>query len=92
MGRDDKDGYYCTICGGIPPDKITTRRILVDGKETGIDRLDWIIEEVRKMNISDDTVITEELLRQTKANNYIPTKKAKEYGEALLRAYKNPGG
>lgn len=74
------------------PDKITTRRILVDGIETGIDRLDWIIEEVRKMNISDDTVITEELLRQTKANNYIPTKKAKEYGEALLRAYKNTGG
>ena len=22
MGGDDKDGYYCSICGGIPPDKI----------------------------------------------------------------------
>ncbi len=35
MGGNDNDGYYCTICGGIPPDKITTRRINVDGKETG---------------------------------------------------------
>jgi hypothetical protein len=91
MGGDDKDGYYCTICGGIPPDKITTKKILVDGKETGIDQLDWIIAEVRKLNLSDDTVITEELLKRTKALNYVPTKKTKEYGEALLREYKNPG-
>jgi hypothetical protein len=62
MGGDDKDGYYCTICGGIPPDKISIKRILVDGKETGIDQLDWIIAEV-KLNLSDDTVITEELLK-----------------------------
>ena len=58
MSRNDQDGYYCTICGGIPPDKINIRQILVDGKETGIDKLDWIIAEVRKMDISDDTVIT----------------------------------
>ena len=47
MGGDDKDGYYCSICGGIPPDKITTKRILIDGKETGIDHLDWIFDEVK---------------------------------------------
>lgn len=91
MGGDEKDGYYCTICGGIPPDKISIKRVLVDGKETGIDQLDWIIAEVRKLNLSDDTVITEELLKRTKALNYVPTKKANEYGEALLREYKNPG-
>jgi len=22
MGGDAKDGYYCSICGGIPPDQI----------------------------------------------------------------------
>jgi hypothetical protein len=92
MGGDDKDGYYCTICGGIPPDKITTKKIQIDGKETGIDQLDWIIDEVKKLNLSDDTVITEELLKRTNALNYVPTKKTKEYGEALLREYKNPGG
>jgi hypothetical protein len=91
MGGNDQDGYYCTICGGIPPDRITIKQILVDGKGTGIDKLDWIIAEVRKLNLSDDTVITEELLKRTKALNYVPTKKSKEYGEALLREYKNPG-
>lgn len=91
MGGNDQDGYYCTICGGIPPDKINIRQILVDGKETGIDKLDWIIAEVRKLNLSDETVIIEELLKRTKALNYVPTKKAKVYGEALLKAYKNPG-
>ena len=63
MGGNDQDGYYCTICGGIPPDKINIRLILVDGKETGIDKLDWIIAEVRKLNLSDDIVITEEPLK-----------------------------
>ena len=91
MGGNDQDGYYCTICGGIPPDKINIRQILVDGKATGIDKLDWILAEVRKLNISDDTVIIEELLKRTKALNYVPTKKTKEYGEALLKEYKNPG-
>ncbi len=91
MDGDDKDGNYCTICGGIPPDKISIKRILVDGKETGIDRLDWIIAEVRRLNLTDDTMITEELLKRTKALNYVPTRKATEYGEALLREYKKQG-
>jgi hypothetical protein len=91
MGGNDKDGYYCTICGGIPPDKINIKHILVDSKATGIDKLDWILAEVRKLNLSDDTVITEELLKRTKALNYVPTKKTKEYGEALLLEYKNRG-
>ena len=90
MGGDDQEGSYCTICGGIPPDKITIRQILVDGKETGIDQLDWIITEVRKLNLSDDAIITEELLKRTKALNYVPTKKTREYGVALLSAYKQP--
>ncbi|MDD1712781.1 MAG: NAC family transcription factor [Methanoregulaceae archaeon] len=88
MGGNDQDGYYCTICGGIPPDKINIRQILVDGKATGIDKLDWILAEVRKLNLSDDAIITGELLRRTKVLNYVPTRKEKEYGEALLLEYK----
>ena len=91
MGGNDQDGYYCTICGGIPPDKITIRQILIDGKATGIDKLDWILAEVRKLNLSNDTIITEELLRRTRVLNYVPTKKSKEYGEALLLEYKKTG-
>jgi hypothetical protein len=88
MGGDDKDGYYCTICGGIPPDKISTKKIIVDGKETGIDQLDWIIDEVRKLHLSDETAIKDELLKRTKALNYVPTKKTGAYGEALLAEFK----
>jgi hypothetical protein len=91
MGGDDKDGSYCTICGGIPPDKISIKRILVDGKETGIDQLDWIIAEVKKLNLSDDTEIARELLKRTKVLNYVPTKKTLNYGDALLLEYKKPG-
>jgi len=91
MGGGETDGYYCTICGGIPPDKISIRRILVNGIETGIDRLDWIVAEVRKLNLSDDTAIIEELLKRTKALNYVPTKKAVAYGEALLKEYRDEG-
>jgi hypothetical protein len=88
MGGDDKDGYYCSICGGIPPDKIRTKKILVEGKETGIDQLDWIITEVKKLRLSDDAAITEELLKRTQALNYVPTKKKEAYGAALLDEYK----
>jgi hypothetical protein len=88
MGGDDKDGYYCSICGGIPPDKITTKRVLIDGKETGIDHLDWIFDEVKKLNLSDDAVLTDEIMKRVKKFNYMPTKKAGEYAVALLAEYK----
>jgi hypothetical protein len=88
VGGDDKDGYYCSICGGIPPDKITTKRILIDGKETGIDHLDWIFDEVKKLTLADDAVITAELLKRVKEFNYIPTKKTEVYASALLVEYK----
>jgi hypothetical protein len=88
MAGDDKDGYYCSICGGIPPDKIKTKKIMIDGKETGIDQLDWIIDEVKKLRLSDDAAIREELLKRTKVLNYVPTKKAEAYGGALLVEYK----
>jgi len=88
MGGDDKDGYYCSICGGIPPDKIKTKMILVEGKETGIDQLDWIVTEVRNLRLSDDAAITEELLKRMQALNYVPTKKKEAYGAALLAEYR----
>jgi len=88
MGGDDKNGYYCSICGGIPPDKITTKRILIDGKETGIDHLDWIFDEVKNLTLVDDTAITEELIKRVKEFNYVPTKKADLYAAALLMEYK----
>ena len=88
MGGDEKDGYYCTICGGIPPDQIKIRKIPIDGKETGIDRLDWILLDVANLNLTNDETITMEIIRRVQQFNYIPTKKMAEYRKALLREYK----
>ena len=88
MGGDDKDGYYCSICGGIPPDKITTKRVLIDGKETGIDHLDWIFSEVKKLDPDNDAVLAEELLKRVKEFNYVPTKKTEVYATALVEEYR----
>ncbi|MDD1701235.1 MAG: NAC family transcription factor [Methanoregula sp.] len=88
MGGDEKDGYYCSICGGIPPDRITTKRVLIDGKETGIDHLDWIFDEVKKLNLSDDAAISDALLTMVKQFNYVPTKKSEVYAAALFTEYK----
>ncbi|NMB77961.1 MAG: NAC family transcription factor [Methanomicrobiales archaeon] len=89
----DKDGAYCAICGGIPPDQIKIKRIPIDGKETGIDRLDWILQEVLNLNLSRDDEITDELVKRVQQFNYIPTRKMTEYRQALLQQYKmfNPG-
>ncbi len=88
MADDGKDGAYCSVCGGIPPDRITTKRIPIDGKDTGIDRLDWIFSEVAKLGLSDDTEISAELLKRVQKFNYVPTKKSAEYAEGLLAAFK----
>ncbi len=84
----DKDGDYCQVCGGISPGKIKTKRITINGQEIGIDRLDIIMDEVEALKLSDDDAITAELIRWTRIYNYVPTKKAADYGEALLREYK----
>ena len=91
MVENGNEGVYCSICGGIPPDRITTKRIPIDGKDTGIDHLDWIFAEVAKLGLTGDTEISEELLKRVKTFNYVPTKKTVEYAEGLLAAYKKRG-
>ncbi|HIJ05787.1 MAG: Uncharacterized protein XE11_0072 [Methanomicrobiales archaeon 53_19] len=81
------EGDYCTVCGGTPPDKILIKRILVDGKETGIDKLDWIIEEVKKLKLASNQEIADEIMLRAAQFNYIPTKKKDAYREALLAEY-----
>jgi hypothetical protein len=88
MTGDEKDGYYCSICGGIPPDKVKTRRVMVDGKETGIDHLDFILDDVRKLHLTDDAAIAHEIMRRVREFNYVPTKKEAVYAEALLNEYR----
>jgi len=87
MTDNEKEGYYCSICGGIPPDRIKVKRVLIDGKETGIDQLDFIFESVKKMHLSNVSVISEEIMKRVKEFNYVPTKKESIYAEALLKEY-----
>ncbi len=84
---EDKDGKYCSVCGGIPPDEIKIRKILVDGKETGIDKLDWILDEVAKLGLSDEAAINAEILVRVKQFNYVPTRKTVAYATALMKEY-----
>ena len=88
MAGDGKDGYYCTICGGIPPDQIKIRKIPIDGKETGIDRLDWILRDVAALELDEDEKITDELVKRVMRFNFIPSLKMAEYRRALLREYR----
>lgn len=88
MSTEDKEGAYCSVCGGISPSRITTKLITVGGKEIGINKLDQIISEVRAMDLPNDDAIMEELLKRAKAENYIPTSKNKDYADGLLKAYK----
>ncbi|MEG3055054.1 MAG: NAC family transcription factor [Methanoculleus sp.] len=88
----EKEGDYCTVCGGIKPETIKIRTILVDGKATGINQLEVIIDSVRKLRLEDDAAIRAELLERTGAFNYIPTKKRGAYGDALMHEYKATSG
>jgi hypothetical protein len=85
---NEKEGDYCTICGGVRPDAIKIKTVLVDGKETGINQLDFIVAGVRDLHLENDAAIREELLRWANEFNYIPTKKKEAYAEALMREYK----
>jgi len=88
MPGNETDGSYCSICGGIPPDRITTKRVLIDGKETGIDHLDFIFDEVKKLRLDNNTAITDEILKRVKVFNYIPTRKTAEYADGLFAEYR----
>jgi hypothetical protein len=85
---NEKEGDYCTICGGVKPDAIKVRTVLVDGKATGINQLDFIVAGVRDLHLANDAAIREELLKRAGAFNYIPTKKKEAYADALMQEYK----
>jgi len=85
---NEKEGEYCTVCGGVKPEAIKIKTVLVDGKATGINQLDFIVAGVRDLNLKDDTAIRAELLRRAGEFNYIPTKKKEAYGNALMQEYK----
>lgn len=85
---NEKEGDYCTICGGVRPDAIKIQTVLVNGKPTGINQLDFIVDGVRDLHLENDAAVRAELLRRASEFNYIPTKKREAYGDALMQEYK----
>lgn len=84
----DNEGAYCTICGGmVPAGMQDIKQITVDGNFIGINKLDFILEEVKKLNLSSNAEIIEEIMKRVCALNYIPTKRKEVYAEVLLNEY-----
>ena len=73
---------------GIPPDQIKIKKIPIDGRETGIDRLDWILLDVAALNLTDEERIADEMVKRVRKFNFIPSLKLSEYRKALLREYR----
>ncbi len=86
---EEKDGVYCKVCGGIIPQGTAIGSIEIEGKSTGINQLEFIIDEVAALHLHSDRDIMNELVKRAKVLNYIPTKMTEKYAEALLQAFKN---
>lgn len=84
---EDKDGVYCKVCGGIIPQDTKIGTIEVNGKPTGINQLDFILDEVASLSLHSDRDLKNELVQRAKVLNYIPTKMTEVYANALLRVY-----
>jgi hypothetical protein len=84
----NNEGAYCTICGGmVPAGMQDITQVTVDGKVIGINKLDFILEEVKKLNLSSNAEIIEEIMKRVCALNYIPTKRKEVYAQTLLNEY-----
>jgi hypothetical protein len=70
------------------PKERESKFITVSGRQVGIVRLRSILQEVASLEIDDVKRITAQLMERIKACNYIPDSAEKEYGQALLRAYR----
>ncbi|NLO77760.1 MAG: NAC family transcription factor [Methanomicrobiales archaeon] len=81
------EGEYCKVCGGMVPKAGDVRQITVHGKMVGINGLDHILMQVKELNLSGPTQVKEALFTAVKVANYIPTKKAAAYEDALYREY-----
>lgn len=84
---DEKDGVYCKVCGGIIPQDTKIGSIEVNGKSTGINQLDFILDEVAALHLQSDHDIRNELVKRAKVLNYIPTKMTDVYADALFVVY-----
>lgn len=65
----------------------TIKQIMIDGRMVGIVGLEEAIKKINHPAASDEE-ITNSLLREISAKNYIPSSASDIYGKALLREFK----
>ena len=63
------------------------RQVPINGVPTGINMLDGIIDEVRKMNLSSEQQIRDAILVKVRGYNYIPKPAEEAYAKAILGEY-----
>ncbi len=73
-------------CGCSGSSDVTILKI--GGREVGVRDVEDIFEDLEEEGISPDEVDEDELIERFREHNYIPTKKEKEYKEALLSEYR----
>ncbi len=66
--------------------------VIIGGHKIGLIGLSEIFETLKKMNLSDESEIKNQLLEQVKVQNYVPDSKREEYARTLLREYKKFAG
>jgi hypothetical protein len=64
------------------------RQLTINGRRTGIDHLDDIMEEVLQSGIDDESRIGEMLLGKVREHNYVPEKVIPAYRDALMAEYR----
>ena len=78
-----------SVCADIdecrPEDAV--EKIMIKGEAVGINNLDGIIREVRKLNLNDDEEIADRLLEKARKDNYISAGLDSEYRYSLLVEY-----
>ena len=83
----EKEGDYCTVCGGMVPKGSDVRIVPVDGREVGINQLAFIMREVAELGLTGEAKVKEALLVRVRALNYVPTKKEAAYADAVYLEY-----
>lgn len=68
-----------------------TPKLMIRGKEIGINDLDQILKDVHALNISGDR-LGNELLERVKRKDYVPPSMEKDYSNALELEYKRRFG
>jgi len=68
-----------------------TPKLMVKGREIGINALDDIINEVRSMDLPSERV-ADQLLKLVEEKDYVPPSMTNDYREALLKEYQRRFG